>query len=81
MKVYRVSPVTRGSSWKIYGWKIEKEGWLGASVIGKFAERQDAVEFAKRIGDANRPSQIKIFDNKGGEVYEWSYGERPRMRR
>ncbi len=80
MKVYRVAPITRGSSWKIYGWKVEKEGWLGKSTIGKFSERQEAIDYVKKIGDGNRPSEVKLLNNKGEIVSDWSYGARPRSR-
>ena len=80
MKTYRVMPITQGSSWKIHGWMVKKDGWLGGSVLRKFSERQEAINYVKVLGDKNRPSQVLVFDNKGQMVSNWEYGERPRVR-
>jgi hypothetical protein len=79
MTVYRVAPITKGSSWKIHGWKIDQERWFGKSMVATFGERQEAINYVKRLGDKNRPSTVKVFNNKGQVVSDWSYGERPRV--
>ncbi len=81
MTVYWVVPETKGSKWKIHSWSVRKDGIFGGSKIANFVDRQQAIDYAKVVGQQNRPSQIRIFDLKGEMVFSFSYQERPRVKR
>jgi len=81
MKSYSVEPEMRGSKWKVHSWNVRQEGFFGARKLANFMDRQQAIEYVRALGDKNRPSRVRTFDFKGREIYSWSYGERPRVRK
>lgn len=64
-KTYYVSPLEGG-------WKVTKDGGL---VLGTYPSKRGALQAARIVAEANRPSQVKVRLTDGALQTEWTYDE------
>ena len=54
-------------------YKVQKEGILFRKVLKSNLDYQQAIEYAKRLGNDTPASQLKIYKSKNSLTKEWAY--------